>query len=108
MRRIIEHLLKLEHSPAAEPRCGWRRSDHRGPRRDFGRSTATLRRDAEAALELLYQQSRRRAKAALPEHGERDAAKALPTTCPYSFDQIVTQDWYPANRHGIVDDIANA
>ena len=24
LRRIIEHLLKLEHSPAAEPRFGWR------------------------------------------------------------------------------------
>jgi hypothetical protein len=28
---IIEHLLKLEHSPAAEPRAGWRASvrEHR-------------------------------------------------------------------------------
>ena len=39
-------------------------------------------------------------------YGERDAANALPADCRYSFDQIVSQDWYPANRHGIVDDDA--
>jgi hypothetical protein len=38
-------------------------------------------------------------------HGERAAAKALPQTCPYSFDQIVMQDWYPQNRHGLVDEV---
>jgi hypothetical protein len=25
--------------------------------------------------------------------------------CPYSLDQIVSHDWYPPNRHGIVDDL---
>jgi hypothetical protein len=59
-------------------------------------------------LALLYEQSRRRARVALAAHGERAAAQALPVTCPYSFDQIVSHDWYPANRHGIVDDIADA
>jgi hypothetical protein len=42
------------------------------------------------------------------KHGEREATQALPADCPYSFDQIVSHDWYPANRHGIVDDIADA
>jgi hypothetical protein len=78
------------------------------PRRDIGRLTAALRHDAEAALDLLYEQSRRRAKAAMNAHGETEAAQALPTTCPYSFDQLVSHDWYPANRHGIHDDVVNA
>jgi hypothetical protein len=26
MRRVIEHLLKLEYSPGTEPRAGWRRT----------------------------------------------------------------------------------
>jgi hypothetical protein len=106
MRRVIEHLLKLEHSPGVEPRAGWRRTIVEARDEISDDLTATLRRDAEAALGLLYEQSRRRAKAALHEHGERAAARALPATCPYRFDEIVSHDWYPANRDGIVDDTA--
>jgi hypothetical protein len=108
MRRVIEHLLKLEYSPGAEPRAGWRRTILEARDEISDDLTAALRRDAEAALELLYEQSRRRAKAALNEHGERDAARALPAESPYSFDHIVSHDWYPSNRHGIVDDITDA
>jgi Domain of unknown function DUF29 len=108
MRRVMEHLLKLEHSPEAEPRGGWRRTIIEARDEISDDLTAALRRDVEAALALLYEQSRRRARVALAAHGERAAAQALPVTCPYSFDQIVSHDWYPANRHGIVDDIADA
>jgi Domain of unknown function DUF29 len=108
LRRIIEHLLKLEHSPAAEPRFGWRESiiDARDVIPDV--ITATLRREVEAVLAKTYQQGRRRAEAALMRLCEREAAQALPAACPYTFDQIVGQDWYPANRHGLVDDVTNA
>ena len=108
LRRIIEHLLKLEHSPAAEPRFGWRESviDARDVIPDV--ITATLRREVEAELAKTYQQGRRRAEAALIRHGEREAAQALPADCPYTFDQIVSHDWYPGNRHGIVDEVADA
>ena len=108
LRRIIEHLLKLEHSPATEPRFGWRESviDARDVIPDV--ITATLRREVEAELAKTYQQGRRRAEAALMRHGEREAASALPADCPYSFDRIVSQDWYPTNRHGIVDETTEA
>src|ERR671918_342391 len=108
LRRIIEHLLKLEHSPAVEPRFGWRESviDARDVIPDV--ITATLRREVEAELAKTYQQGRRRAEAALMRHGEGEAATALPAPCPYSFDQIVSHDWYPDNRHGIVDDVTDA
>jgi hypothetical protein len=104
LRRIIEHLLKLEHSPTAAPRFGWRESviEARDVIADV--ITATLGCDAEAGLAKTYQQGRRRADVALRSHGEGEAADALPSDCPYSFDQIVSQDWYPRNRHGLVDD----
>jgi Domain of unknown function DUF29 len=108
MRRVIEHLLELEHSPGAEPRAGWRRTIIEACDEISDDLTAALRRDTEVALDLLYEQSRRRAKAALDEHGEREAARALPATCPYGFDQIVGHDWYPDNRHGIVDNVSDA
>ena len=108
LRRIIEHLLKLEHSPAADPRFGWRESviEARDVIADV--ITATLRREVEAELAKTYQQGRRKAEAALLRQRERDAARALPKSCPYGFDQIVGHDWYPDNRHGIRDDDANA
>jgi hypothetical protein len=108
MRRVMEYLLKLEYSPGVEPRAGWRQTIIEARDEIADDLTAMLRRDAGAALDLVYEQSRRRVRAALAEHGESEAGRAMPTTCPYSFDQIVGQDWYPDNRHGIVDDIVNA
>jgi len=107
MRRIIEHLLELEHSPAVEPRTGWRRTIIEARDEMSDDLTATLRRDAEAVLKRLYQQSRRRAEAALEEHGEHEAARALPATCPYTFDQIVSHDWYPKSRHDLDADASS-
>jgi len=31
----------------------------------------------------------------LQEHGEQGAAASLPMECPYTVDQILTDDWYP-------------
>jgi hypothetical protein len=104
MRRIIEHLLKLEYSPASDPRFGWRETVIEGRDVIADVITATLRREVETGLAKTYLQGRRKADAALRKQGEVDAAKALPPACPYSFDQIVSHDWFPASRHGLVDE----
>jgi hypothetical protein len=57
-----------------------------------GELTPSLRLRVEQALARTYDQARRNTAAALHEHGGRAAADALPTTCPYTFDQI-TGDW---------------
>jgi hypothetical protein len=105
VRRIIEHLLKLEFSPSMPPRDDWRHSiaeardeveDHITPAcRPMWRPTSTG----------CSARARRTAALGLRRHGEGAAAQALPATCPYSLDQIVSHDWYPRNRHGIVDDL---
>jgi hypothetical protein len=93
-RTIIEHLLKLEHSPARDPRAGWvetvmtQRSDLEDE------LTASLRPKVAGALSRTYDQARRNVAAALYEHGEHAAADALPATCRYTLDQI-TSDWLP-------------
>jgi hypothetical protein len=61
--------------------------------------------DVAADLDKLFGRARRTAALGLARRGERDPANALPATCPYSLDQIVTQDGFPQNRHGIVDDL---
>lgn len=103
-RRLIEHLLKLEHSPAALPRHEWRRSvrDARNEAGDL--LTPTLIRALAPALPELYADARANAAGDLGQHGEREAATALPPDCPYTLGQLIDKHWYPANRHGLVDE----
>jgi hypothetical protein len=104
LRRIIEHLLKLEHSPAQAPRLQWKQSLGQARDEVADRLSASLRKDVEKDLGTLFERGRRDAELGLIQHGEREAAKALPEACPYSFEQIIRQDWYPASRHGIGDE----
>ncbi len=91
---IIEHLLKLEHAPEADPRAGWRRTV-RTQRIKLRRAlTPTLRRELEAELADLYADARELAAGALADHGESQAALELPATCPYDLDRI-TGTWLP-------------
>ena len=103
VRRIIEHLLKLEHSPASEPRIDWRDSVAQARDEVEDHITASMFADVAADLDKLFGRARRDAASRLIKHGEHETAKALPQACPYGFEQIVDQEWYPANRHGLVD-----
>lgn len=94
VRTIVEHLLKVEHSPAIDPKRGWRETI-RTQRADLDEDlTAALRPRIEAALPQYYAKARRDAAAALRDYGEPAAADALPRTCPYTLDQIIS-DWLP-------------
>jgi hypothetical protein len=103
IERILEQLLKLEYSPAADPRRGWLISvlDARGHVRQ--RMTAAMRNEVEPGLAAVYLHARRRANLSLSEHGELDLAELLPKACPYTFDEVLDEDWFPANRHGLID-----
>jgi hypothetical protein len=92
VRTIIEHLLWLEHSPASEPRSGWRATVRTRRVRLRDTLTPTLRRDLQQELAELYDDARGLAEGALRDHGENAAADALPATCPYTFDQV-TGNW---------------
>ena len=94
IRTIVEHLLKLAHAPAQEPRAGWRATvrTQRVKLRDA--LTPSLRPELESELAELYGDGRALADGGLRDHGETAAADALPTTCPYSLDQIIG-DWLP-------------
>jgi len=94
VRTIVEHLLKLEHSPASEPKRGWRETI-RTQRADLDEDlSAALRSRIEAGLPQFYQKARRDAAAALRDYGEPAAADALPQACTYTLDQIIS-DWLP-------------
>ena len=93
VRTIVEHLLKLEYSPATEPREGWCETVE-AQRRDLDDDlTASLRPRIEGELQRHYARARAAAARSLRRHGEHAAAAALPETCPYSLDQIAGDRW---------------
>ncbi len=104
LRRLIEHALKLEYSPASEPRAGW--IDTIDDARDeiAERLTATIRKDLEDHLPDAYARALRRARKALVRTGEAEAADALPEECPYAIERLLDEAWYPISRHGLSHD----
>jgi hypothetical protein len=95
VRRIIEHFLKLQYSPAQAPRLGWMGTIADARAEISDRLSATLRRDAANRLRALYATARYQAELGLRQHNEASAADALPIECPYSLDQILEDHWYP-------------
>ena len=91
---IIEHLLKLQHSPSQDPRRGWADTilNHRD--RLELELTPRLRQVLEDELPQVYALTRRRTERRLRLYDEDGAADALPATCPYTLGQIMG-DWWP-------------
>jgi hypothetical protein len=96
---IIEHLLKLQHSPAQDRRKGWRNSVRTQRRELENALTPTLRRRLDEDLGRLYGRVRRDVAESLRDYREHAAADALPTDCPYTLDQILG-DWLPEGPAG--------
>jgi hypothetical protein len=93
--RVLEHFLKLAHSPTDRPRYGWMRSIAEARRVLRKTMTATLRRHAESEFAALYEDAREAARLGLLENGEEQAAVTLPDVCPYTLDQVLDRSWYP-------------
>jgi hypothetical protein len=91
---VIEHLLKLQHSPAGDPRGGWIDSVLEHRRRLEIDLTPRLRQILSEELPRLYDITRRITARRLRRFGEDAAADALPATCPYTVEQIIA-DWWP-------------
>ena len=90
----MEHLLKLQHSPATDPRNLWRASVREHRRRLQLDLTPRIEQILVRELPRLYGMARDDAAAGMRDHGEDGAAAALPADCPYTFDQI-SGDWWP-------------
>ena len=82
IKRILSHLLKLAYSPAGDPRYGWMTSISDAREAVEAQLSATLRRDLEASLPLLYRRARKDAELSLREFGEHDSSALLPLHCP--------------------------
>jgi Domain of unknown function DUF29 len=94
VRTIIEHLLKLEHASAEEPRAGWHDTILTQRRDLIDDLTPSLKRRLAAEIEQHYARARDTASRSLRRYGEDAAADALPDRCPYTLERI-TGDWLP-------------
>ena len=101
VRRIIAHCLKLEYSPAREPRAGWHGTIIEARTEIEDKISPTIRRGLPRRLPRLWEQARRDTAAALRLHGETAAADALPERCPYRLADLLRHDWTPKSRHGL-------
>jgi hypothetical protein len=92
MRRVLQHLLKLEFSPAMEPRRGWFEiiNDARSEIKDLLEASPSLKVETGSAVGLALRQGSRNAIRDLEKYDELDAdliAKLRAAT--YSVEQIV-------------------
>jgi hypothetical protein len=97
MRRIIQHLLKLEFSPATEPRRGWSESvsDARSEIEDLLELSPSLKSEVSGAMALALRQGSRKAVFDLQKYGELDpGALARIRSRTYTPDQVLG-DWFP-------------
>ena len=101
IRRILRHLFKLEASPSAEPRAGWRSTvrDARVEIEDALEESPSLRREVAAIVESQLAAAARLAEADLEEHGEpSEAVRERLQKGGFTVDEVLG-DWFPAPRN---------
>ena len=94
IEQVVLHLLKLQHSPAIDPRRGWEETvdRERSEIEEILAESPSLRHEIEPALARRWTSARRRAARALM--GEV-AEAALPKDCPFAVDQVLDPEWWP-------------
>ena len=98
IRRVLRHLLKLEVSPAMEPRAGWRSTilDARSEIDDVLHDSPSLRREVDG---LIAEQLATAAELAAADLGRHDgepaeAVRARIQKAGFTAEQVLG-DWFP-------------
>ena len=91
---ILEHLMKLQASPAEAPRRGWEATIIRERARieRLLRDSPSLRQEVASMIEEELQDARKVVKREMADHGE--AAAALLDGLRYNEDQVLGE-WLP-------------
>ena len=98
IERLIQHLLKLEYSPATAPRRQWQLSVHEARRELHRQLTPTIRQLVAAELPDLAKAARRAAALELADQDDEVVAESLPTAPDYRLEQLLDEAWWPAQR----------
>ena len=95
--RILRHLLKLEASPAKEPRAGWRTTirEARSEIEAVLEDSPSLRQEAAALIKKQIRAAAELAVGDLGEHGEpADAIWARLQNRVFTAEEVLG-DWFP-------------
>ena len=95
---IVEHLLKLECSPAREPRAGWEDTVQRERLRveKLVAESPSLRPDLPDMAISAWKEGSKLARASLARHGETQAAQRVArASASYTANQLLDEDWFP-------------
>lgn len=99
---ILEHLIKLENSPASDPRPGWMDTIDR-ERSDVARllqQNPSLRGEITRIISAEAPSATRLAARSLLRHGETASAAAVQSRAvSYAEDQVLG-DWFPEKDPG--------
>ena len=97
IRRILRHLLKLDASPAIDPRAGWRTTilDARTELEDLFEDSPSLRREVEGVIRKQVSAAAKLAALDLEQHGEpADRISARLAQGGFTAEQVLG-DWFP-------------
>lgn len=100
---IIEHLLKLEHSPAADPRRGWIETVLRERTHAEGLvdDSPSLRRELPKIVATELRRTRKLTLSLLAQYDEADPAmRAAIAAADYTADQVLGS-WLPQGPDGL-------
>lgn len=107
---IIQHLLKLEMSPAVDPRRGWRATvrESRVQIDRILRRNPSLAREIDGMLDWAHEAGGKLASGDLADYGEGDGAVATAIAARRFTAEELLGDWLPKEgaRDSLVKDIA--
>jgi Domain of unknown function DUF29 len=94
---ILTHLMKLEASPATEPRIGWPETirEQRDQIERVLKEAPSLRQTVPAVIEEELVVARKRVRASLADYGERPAVEL--EQLAYSTEQVLGP-WHPGAK----------
>ena len=94
LRQLVVHLLKLDYSPAREPRRGWFEEvqNARAEIADRLGDSPSLRPQLPMLFAEVWPRARRQATEALHAFGERSS---IPVECPYTLEQVLDERFFP-------------
>ena len=94
LRQLLVHLLKLDYSPARDPRRGWFEEvqNARAEIADRLADSPSLAPQAAGLMTEVWPRARRQALDALSAFGEQ---VRFPEACPYSLEQALDERFFP-------------